>query len=484
MPPSKITRSALAAIVAVLLATGCSSTLTAERTAGADGVAGTESSTPGGPGAQEAPELQVGGVGATIGAGPGSVAQGGSAAAYELGVPGLTQGITDTTIRIGVPTIANAEAVTGLLGAADLSIGNPQIEVDALVRDLNARGGVHGRTITPIYAPVDFGAADIESSYLAACNKLTDDEHVFAILLVVNPPPSFTACAASHGTVLINNSAAPGDDAIAASAAPWYFAPGLQSLSKVPPALVDDSIKRGTMQAGDKVGIFAIDLPHFTRPVERSLIPALERRGVEVASYERVASEASIQNAVLRFRQAGVTHVMFMQESAIPVLLFLRQAEAQAFRPRYLLSSNDSPGYLLEGNVADAQLRNISGIGWNPTSDVDASQHPTSPLEARCLDLITRGGEPSPTRQSNLSATLMCELVWSFEAIAGRAGPQLSSRSFGAAFAGIGTAYQPVTVFQTNWTAEDPYGVSAYRPLAYVAACSCLRYVGGQEPFP
>jgi hypothetical protein len=227
-----------------------------------------------------------------------------------------------------------------------------------------------------------------------------------------------------------------------------------------------------------------VDLPHFTRPAERVLIPALKSRGIAVASYERVASEASIQNAVLRFRQSGVTHVMFLQESGIPVLLFMRQAEAQGFRPKYLLSSADSPGYLLEGNVADAQMRGVSGIGWSPPADVDASQLPKSARESTCLELVQKAGEPATHRQQFLTAEFMCDLVWSFETIALQAGPQLSSVSFGAAFRSIGTGYRPLTALQTRWSADSVYGVSAFRPIGYDTGCRCMRYDGPLEPMP
>lgn len=485
---------ACALVVLALLAGGCASTVqpteeavTSLRSGDATGPADDPSSaatTPDGDAGSEAdgsvvgddPSAPVAGAAAPGGA-PGGA---GTSGPYETGVPFLTQGITADTIKVGIPTIANAEAITGLLGAADLNLGDPRIEGEALIRDLNARGGIAGRMVEPVYAPVDFGSADVESSYLAACSKLADDEKVFAILLVLNPPPSFNACAASKGVIVVNNSAAPGDDETFASVAPWLYAPGLLSMSRVHGPLLDAMLARGEITTAAKVGVFAVDLPQYTRIAERAIIPALAARNLTMAAYERVATEASIQNAVLRFRQKGVTHVLFVQESAIPVLLFLRQAESQRFRPTYLLTSIDSPGYLLEGNVADEQLRGVRGIGWSPVQDVDASRLPPTPREQRCLDVIRSGGEPVTSRQSHLSATLVCELVWSFEAIASAAGPELSTVTFRSAFHGIGTGYQPVSVLSTDFRRVD--GVSSYRVLGYQGACRCIDYASGPEP--
>lgn len=422
--------------------------------------------------------------GGTSGASVTTPGRAGSAgrSSYGYGVAGLTEGITESTVKIGIPTIANAEAVTGLLGAADLQLGNPDKEAAALVADLNARGGINGRKVEAVYAPVDYANPNIEAAYLAACNKLTDDAHVFAILLVLNPPPSFIQCAAQHGTLLINASIAPGNDKMIAAAAPWYYAPTLISLTRVPAPLFDSGLARGKLSRNDKVGILALDEPSFTDTVEDAVKPALEARKIAY-SYERVATEASLQNAVLRFQRSGVTHVFFEQMSGIVVLLFMRQAESQSYRPKYLLTSYDDPGYLIERNVAKAQLENVSGIGWAPLFDVDASTVPSNDLEKRCLSVIAKGGERAEDRQSFLTLTLMCELVWSFEAIAGAAGKQLSTVSFRTAYTQVGKTYRAVTALATDFSKRID-GVSGFRPFEYVASCGCLNYSGPLEQLP
>jgi hypothetical protein len=240
---------------------------------------------------------------------------------------------------------------------------------------------------------------------------------------------------------------------------------------------------RGKLKKGDKVGVLALDVPQFTDTVEDAVKPALAARGVELAAYERVASEASIQNAVLRFRRAGVTHVMFEQASGIVVLLFMRQAESQTYRPNYLLSSYDDPGYLIERNVAPAQLQNTSGIGWAPVFDVDSSTIPPTDLEKRCISTVAKSGEVAQHRQSFLTLTLMCDLVWVFEAIAKAAGPQLSSVSFRSAYNAVGKTYRSVSALATDFSRRVD-GTSGFRPLAYVPSCGCLNYTGPLEPLP
>ena len=470
-------RGALLALVAVSLLSSCASTL---------GVQQATKTVAGRTITEDGTTTQGGAIGGTSGSQQvvtkGSAGSAGSSN-YAYGVKGLTEGITDKTIKVGVPTIENAAAVTGLLGAADLQIGDPHTEARALINDLNARGGILGRKIEPVYAAVDYANPNIEAAYLASCNKMTDDGHVFAVLTVLNPPPSFVACVAQKGVLLINASLAPGDDKLIARSAPWYYAPTLVSLTRIPAPLIDTALRDGKLKPGDKVGMFAIDVPQFTDTVEEVIKPILKARGVTLAAYERVASEASIQNAVLRFRQAGVTHVIFEQASAIPVLLFMRQAESQTFRPKYLLTSLDDPGYLLEGNVADAQLQGISGIGWGPVFDVKPAHYPMTDLERRCISVVAKGGEVAKDRATFLALTPVCDLVWSFEAIVKEAGPQLSTVSFRDAYTRIGPRYSPVSTFVTDWSKRVD-GSSAFRTLSYIPSCKCIQYTGPQEPLP
>lgn len=474
-----------------LLASACGSSVLTEQAAGTKGRAGStqtvDGAAPGETGADGTPSAVAtvptaagtGGTGGTATTGPAAATK------YANGLAGLTQGITDTSIKIGIPVIANAEAAAGLLGAANIRPGNNELETKALVADINRRGGIHGRKIDAQFYAVNFGdPTNVEANALAACNHFADDLKVFAILMVINPPNSFVSCAAQKGVVLLNGSLAPLDDVLIDAAQPWYYSPTLVSQSRYWVPLLDNVGKRGVIKAGDKVGVFALDSLPFTRVAEQVVIPALEQRGYVVASYERIKTEASVQNAVLRFRQSGATHVLFVQSSGVADLLFMRQAEAQKYRPTYLMSSYDVPGYLLEGNVAPEQIAGVQGIGWAALADVAPDREPLSPQEQRCFKILTEGGEPQSKRQDFLTAEFMCDLVWSFEAILRSAGPDLSTVTFRSGFKAVGTSYKPVTSRDVDLGRGRVDGVSSFRPLGYVASCKCLQYLGPSEPLP
>jgi ABC-type branched-subunit amino acid transport system substrate-binding protein len=485
-------RLGIALLALAVLTSACGSSVLTERAGGTVGRAGSTQSVAGVP-ADGAAEVTPGdggvaavpgAAGATGGAGSpsGTVASAGTA--YKNGVPGLTQGITDTTIKIGIPVLANAEAAAGLLGAANIRPGDNRIESQALIADINSRGGINGRKIEPEFYDVDFGnPSSVQANVLAACNHFADDSKVFAILMVINPPVSFVSCAAQKGVILLNGSVGSPDDQLIAATAPWYYVPTLLSQSRIWAPLFDSVGARGMIHKGDKVAVFALDQLPYTRVAEQVVIPALKARGYQVAAFERVATEASIQNAVLRFRESGATHVVFVQESGVPDLLFMRQAEAQKYRPTYLMSSYDAPGYLLEGNVAPEQIAGVQGIGWEPIADVAAEREPLRPQETRCYQILTKGGEPQSQRQYYLTAEFMCDLVWTFEAVVRAAGPHLSTVSFLSGYHSIGTGYSPATVFRTDFSKRLD-GVSAFRPLGWVASCKCLQYLGPLQPLP
>jgi ABC-type branched-subunit amino acid transport system substrate-binding protein len=483
-----VSRRLLVVLVALAaLASACGSSVLVERSGGTQGRAGSTQTVAGVPGTVDVTGTVPGGAPqAGGGASPGPAGGGGAAAAaYRTGVPGLTQGITDTSIKIGVPVIAGAEAVAGLLGAANIRPGNNELETKALVADINSRGGINGRKIDAQFYAVNFGdPTNVEVNALAACNHFADDLKVFAILMVINPPSSFVSCAAQKGVVMLNGSLNPLDDVIIQGAQPWYYSPTLVSQTRFWNPLLDSVGKRGVIKPGDKVGVFALDEPPFPRVAEQVVIPGLKARGYQVAAYERVSTEAAIQNAVLRFRQSGATHVIFVQASGIADLLFFRQAEAQKYRPTYLMSSYDVPGYLLEGNVAPEQIAGIQGIGWSALADVQPSREPLSAQESRCFQLLTKGGEAQSQRQDYLTAEFMCDLVWSFEAIARAAGPQLSTVTFRSGFHAVGSTYKPVVPKDVDLSGNRVDGVSTFRPFGYTASCKCLQYQGPSERLP
>ena len=86
-----------------------------------------------------------------------------------------TPGVTPSSIKIGI-TYPDVAAIATII---NVNPGNYQVAYNTLINQINAQGGINGRKITPVYAPVDpLGTAGAAT----ACTKLTEDDQVFAVL--------------------------------------------------------------------------------------------------------------------------------------------------------------------------------------------------------------------------------------------------------------------------------------------------------------
>lgn len=408
------------------------------------------------------------------------------------GVAAVAPGVTATTIDLGVVVLKDGEKFANGLGFS-ISFGDAEREYLAVIRDINARGGVHGRTLRPFVAYYDLGGAAIDAEALQAsiCAQFTQDRKVFAVLMPYNPLPSFVSCLAKARTLLLNGSAQSTDDTAMAAASGWLHQPSLPSYDGYARSLVGHLARIGFLRSRDqtpaKAGILVLDSPPLVRAAERSLKPAVVSAGLPVAVVTRISpsnSTSDINGAVLRFRADGITHVFFVQAAGGVPLYFMQGAEQQRYYPRYALSSFEVPGFFLQGQVPEAQLANSAGIGWAPFFDVKASELAPTPAEKRCFEAIRKGpqgdggGEANAHRQSNLTATPVCDLVWTVAAGAQQAGRALTHDAWRAGLRALGTSVPSPVALRTDFSPGTASAVSGYRPLGWVGECRCFRYTG------
>ena len=401
------------------------------------------------------------------------------------GTPARAEGPRDTTpIRLGFIVLKNGDAFVAGMGT-EVSFGNGRRHVEAVVDDLNERGGVDGRKVEPFYAEYDAAAVDTEANYVAACTKLAEDDKVVAILTPINVLDSVVACAAKYRTPLLNASFDPGDDHAYAKFGDYFFSPSLLSLDNGVRLMLQTLRRRGELGADTKVGImYRTKSPHYKRVVDRVYVPLLESWGIpyELAGIRDYSQD--VNAAQLRFATSDVNLVMFMAPNGINQLLFMQSAEQQGYRPRYFTTDTDSTRFV-SANVPRAQARNIAGVGTLPLSNVPADQYPPSPQEAACLELIReRSGENTANRVSSLTATLYCELVYAFAAVAERVSGPLTVDAWRAAYATVGTSYRPISTFGIDFGNGRHDNATLYRPYAWDDGCGCLTYTGKARPVP
>lgn len=402
-----------------------------------------------------------------------------------------SQGVTDSTIKLGFVYFKGADEFYDSFGLG-ASFGDPKQQVRALVDDLNRRGGISDRKVEAVFAGIDSNSNDPQGEQQRACIELTEDEQVFAALSPGLGPGTFYSCLASHETFAFSSSAVSGDDGYFQEVAPWYQMPSLKGDTRLWHTMVPALVDRGFFGDEAKVGLVVVDQPTFTRISDRIVKPLMADAGVEVADEFRTSSlqagdlQTETQQAALRFKSNGVTHVLFVPGFG-QAFFFMQNAESQNYRPRYEIESNMAPGVLFESGVPDAQLVGSMGLGWRPQFDVSSpDRYAYTEQEERCFAVMRDGGVNATGRSSPATALHYCDIVWSFEAAAKRAGQTLTNGTLLRSLRSLGTSWPSVLTFQSDLsrgTSIFPDGAPdagwSYRILAYDEPCDCFVYQGG-----
>lgn len=441
----RTSRYALAA--ALTLITGCGTTVTG---VGAGTTPTTEngglsapSAAPGGAGsvAPNGTQLGVAGTTTTVGGAAGSAAGGSStASAPDIAGTGTSGGAGATVptsgrgydaqhLYLGFPTNndVNSAAPAGL-GATDF--GDQPTIIKAVVGDINKHGGILGRTIVPLFHDIPTASleTDPNSQAQATCIAFTQDAHVVAVVNIVAAIdlPTFYSCLAHRDTPLISAGFVPTDDAILDGYAPYLYKLTAASFSQLTPVWLSRLTAMGYFHGWNNTAGAPASTPvkvgllYPSQQPQQRIFVDIKRRltaaGIDVAKeFQYDASSlnnesSSMNSAVLQMRNAGVTHLL---SSESDVLLFMTAADSQHYRPRYGLTSYHAPAVQLQGTVPTSQLVGSMGVGWLPTTDVDAghSPGPVSSGQTSCRKLMHDAGQDSTNASAEIVEYAICDAV-------------------------------------------------------------------------
>jgi ABC-type branched-subunit amino acid transport system substrate-binding protein len=513
--------------VAALLATACGTTVDTTAAGAAAGTApggaglaapGSESvaglgpdggdtglAVPDGTGAAAAPGSVSGGGGA--GGSSGSLATGRSGTAGPATAVGTgtetsggavaTKGITATTVRVGFIAVdqsgaASASSAYGVPGA--VKTGDPRTEINAIVRYINDQGGVAGRKVDHVIEVRDPQNSDPNYGE-AMCAKFAQDHKVFAV--VTNATLDAEACYAKNRILLLNDGVMSAKTLSALS--PYIWVPGQPTAESGYAALLDSLVAQKWFDGAKKLGFIGREGPVTLEPYRTVVQPRLERLGFPDKEIERLLIsenadtsefQAAVQGAVLKFKTEGVDHVFFMIPGGGAPLIFMNQAQSQAYTPRYAFSSFDTPGFVLQAGAPPTQLRGSLGAGWFMTADVDASRgdpYPSGPAEEQCHKAVQANGDaPPPARAAGFTAAVACDGAFLLQAAGVGLKDTLSPGTWAAAAERLDTRFQASYSLPngTRFTPGSRAGGAFYRQLAFVTSCNCFQYVSGNKSIP
>ncbi len=299
------------------------------------------------------------------------------------------QGITPTTVTVGV---------------AEFDAGNPLIVqqfgfrpdaedvVNALVADINSRGGVACRKLVVRFYKVN---PFEENDQRSECTKAARDDRVFAFL---DPGGLTTLATQSCVTVryhvpLLNASAWPAS--YVQAQAPYYLSSNTDAnraarnwvfLAKqagfFDPSPPNSFKKLGLLDCREDGGI----ADEIKRDLAAVGVTSIDERELNCTA-NLVAPSNEVAQAALEHKLAGVTHV-FPATLSLNVDVYLRAATSQDFKPKY--SASDIGGLAYPGFTEDFDPAQWNGtVGYTSSRSGELRNGQPSPETVRC-DAVLR----------------------------------------------------------------------------------------------
>ncbi len=457
-------------------------------------------------GASSTTGTALGGSGSTSGTPGGS---GPSTSTATSGVtPGPTSslatglGVTATTVTIGIAYSSNADQANAAIGGGALTSGDERANAEALVAEVNSKGGVAGRKLVAVYQSYDNTSSSPGSVQdQSACDKWTRDSKVLAVFSN-NLTEVLPACLNKVGVVYLRSGIIVGDDRVGLRQHPKQFLLGALVQERFLTDLVAsltrqkyfsgwDNLNGRPGTAAPKLAVMTYDDRASTRAVDSVLLPGLRQAGhpVDATDVFRIAKPASqsdvsgtaaqIKSATLRMQQDGVTHLVFNDASGLLMGLFATNARTQTYFPRYGLTSGAGPqGIYDTGLVQSNQLVGMAGNGWLPSLDLPAADGTklATPATKRCLKILQeRTGQTYTSTNAASIALGNCSQMFLFVEGMKRA-PSLSPAGLVAGIEALKDSFDSPFLPQAYYGPDRHDEGQRGWDLNWDAACPCVRY--------
>ena len=383
------------------------------------------------------------------------------------------EGVTTSTIRIGVPYIDfSSLAAQGV----KLTQGNFKDAYSALIANMNAHGGINGRKIVSYYAPVNLSDGTVGVD--AVCATLTEDHTIFIAMAPYEP----TCYLVTHDTPTVN--------ATFEGAAPSAGAP---NFSLIPPSNAYDPLQISVYNKlgffkGKKVGVVGGTTQDQTQV--NADVAALKKVRVKVAQVAVNSAPAGDQNAAIaqdsaivqKFQSAGVNEVVAVGGGS----------SAWPYGLAQLQSNYNPPWVAMEAQAVQGTLAGTTGqqkyLGTMTTSSPSPSTQQVwkDPLIQKCVSTIKRAfpsdtiTAPSTSSNSNdhsfVSAESACQNLALFAAIAKPAGKKLTVASFTKAGYGLRNVTLPGAGGPVSFAPGQDYAIGPVFIGKYSATLNQIVY--------
>jgi branched-chain amino acid transport system substrate-binding protein len=356
---------------------------------------------------------------------------------------GATPGVTSNTITVGVPYVDLASVAQFTNG---LNQGSYSGAYGALINAINKAGGIDGRKLKADYVAVNPIGTD---SSTAACNQLTQDDQVFAVMgfFQNNDVACYTQL---HDTPVIGGTVT--TQLLKGDKAPWFGTGPIDNV--IEPAVITAAAKAGVFK-GKKVAV--ISLSNEASGLTNSVLNALKSNGVKPVAVATVIAntsdpEASLQQinnvVALKFKAAGANIVIPVGQAS---QTWGNATVSGSYHPEVVAPSYVAFSAYTGGSAASpAVLTNAVSGALEPLSVGSTPKGWSDPALQKCVNTVKASGQkitPPMTAKSPdntyVSVLQACQYLALFEAIAKRAGKDLTVASFEKAGNTLGSVHIP-----------------------------------------
>ena len=405
-----------------------------------------------------------------------------SGSAKCVSPPGSDQGITATQIKIAVLLI-NA---TGATSNRTFGVPDPpelQQNYQAVIDDVNASGGVACRKlVAQFFTP---NAID-QNSLHQACLDIQQAK-VFAVLDdgAYTAYPQLATCYPQANLPYW-----------AAFTLPLqlkdHYYPYLFSGQGVMEFLLRNAAfaykQQGLFDPANgfkKYGVVYRDCTKEYFPEYVSYLHAAGLQDSQMTSYNLGCSAAipfaaptDVAAAVSKFKDAGVTHVSFIDDNP-DFGPFTIAASKQNFKPKYLISDENIIGSA-NSSTANFDPDNIdTAIGITPGRYGESSTPGLAPTAgtAKCNAILTKRGRPTSYEDQGVGG-VACDEVWMFAAAVDHA-PVLQRNALAAGIQAARTVEWSYPYGPNDFSGQKATTAGQFwRTVQFSAGCHCWRVLG------
>lgn len=429
------------------------------------------------------------GSGTAAGTGGSAGTPSGPAANITAGTEALKasdRGVSDKEIVLGI--LATAEDTFGEFGVTYEGKRHEEV-LKPFIDELNANGGINGRKVVvklTRYSPLR------TDEMQAACVEMAEDHKVFAAIAPAGFYGDAEVCMATKQTPLLtgNNSSA---DTNYRREKGWVRQTSMTK-DRLIKNWVDWMMATGQVGGATKHALVYTDVPEDRQIVHDVMIPYMKSRGLQQPQVAALSlgtadtSAAEAQAAVLKFKSDGV-ELVWPVTNFLQWYVFLQQAEAANYRPRYTASDFGLIATDATSFYPESQWSDVMGITVYRTGMEAPGALPATPQFQECHRVYNERGQKiapdkdDPSKPDGIEVTNMmfyCQHIALFADAARRAGVNPTRQSFLGAIGTTGTWSHRVTMTERLTYKPDKFdGADLFAVVQWKANCTCYRQVQG-----